>query len=106
MTEHKMTAETATQFDTYSIANATAVALALSERGCDCLPYQDVFTYNRWKAQGMQVQKSTEVGHGIKLTTYIPVTKPDDNGEPVVTYRRPWHTTVFCRCQVKPIKES
>ena len=103
MTE-KMTAEQATTFENgYSTASILIVTQALQERGCDCQPYTDTFTYNRWKAQGMQVQKGE---HGIKLMTYIPVTKETDDGKTEVTHTRPWSTTVFCRHQVKPIKES
>ena len=102
MTE-KMTAEQAQTFDGHSIANALILTQAAQERQCACIPYQDWYTYKRWRAQGMQVQKGE---HGVKLTTYIPVTKETDDGKTEVTHTRPWHTSVFCRCQVKPIKES
>ena len=48
------TAETARRFERYSEANAAAIREALP---CECEPYRDVFTYRRWQAQGMQVQK-------------------------------------------------
>jgi hypothetical protein len=96
----KMTAEEATTFETISETNATILMMAAHARGCRCLPYTDWFTYGRWQAQGYQVQRATEVGHGVKLTIYISI-KDKDSGE--VVGKRPWMTTVFCRCQVKPI---
>lgn len=98
MSEHKMTATEAQTFDNFSLANALALTAAAEEHGCQCQPYQDWFTYRRWSAQGFQVQKGE---HGVKLTIYIPVTKETDDGKTEVTHTRPWHTTVFCRCQVQ-----
>ena len=101
----QMTAEQATQFDGHSTQNALIVAMALEERGCtSCLPYQDVFTYKRWKALGFQVQKGEE---SIRITTYIPLYKTDPvTGENVQTGKRPWTSCVFCRHQVKPIEKK
>jgi len=97
----KMTAQTATQFEHgHSTGSVLLLTLAAQERGCTCEPYQDWFTYKRWKAQGFQVQKGE---HGIKLTVYVP-NKPDEDGESTGTH--PWHSTVFCRCQVKPIEKK
>ena len=101
----QMTAEQATQFDGHSTQNALIVAMALEERGCtSCLPYQDVFTYNRWKAQGFQVQKGEE---SIHITTYVPTFNVDKNtGEKVQTGKRPRTSCVFCRHQVKAIEKK
>ena len=89
----KMTAETAKAFDSYSARNA---AIVMSQLSCECIPYEEVMTYQRWKALGYQVKKGE---HGIKLSTYKTYTVEDD-GE-IVTKRRPWKSTVFCKCQVK-----
>jgi len=43
---------------------------------CDCQPYEDIFTYRRWEAQGLVVSKGQK---GVKVSRY----------------------TVFCRCQVQ-----
>src|SRR5438034_428572 len=51
-----LTPEDARSFDGYSVANAIAVKTALAERGCACEPYEDVFTFNRWRAQGRLVR--------------------------------------------------
>tara|TARA_Y100000310_G_scaffold251432_1_gene257948 strand:+ start:6392 stop:7051 length:660 start_codon:yes stop_codon:yes gene_type:complete len=94
-----MTPDQARTFNTFSGANAAAVAIA---RPCGCMPYVDVFTYNRWRAQGFQVQ------HGEKAVS-IPIVKDvplDDDAAPntvgKLTTRRIMGTSkVFCRCQVK-----
>ena len=97
----KMTAQEATQFEHgQSTGSSMILFLAAQERGCTCEPYKDWFTYKRWKAQGYQVQKGE---HGTKLTVYRPIFKTNDGGEKEQVGTRPWHTTVFCRCQVKPI---
>lgn len=100
MTE-KMTAEQATEFKGFSQQNAMLLALAAEERGCECQPYKDWFTYQRWLAQGYQVQKGE---HGVPLSTFIPVTVKKEDGTEVQSGMRPWRTNVFCRCQVKKIE--
>ena len=50
----KMTPEQAVTFDGHSLTSMLLVEAGLQ---CECMPYADVFTYNRWRAQGMQVQK-------------------------------------------------
>ena len=42
----------AKSFDGYSASNAMLIYAALK---CSCEPYNNVFTYNRWKALGYQV---------------------------------------------------
>ena len=89
-TRHKFTAETAVQFDGYSMANALILSVICPE----CAPYEDWFTYARWTAQGFQVQKGQ---HGTKLMTFIEMKDKEDEKK---SHRRPWNTTVFCRHQV------
>jgi hypothetical protein len=91
------TPETARQFDRYSVANAVTLKEALP---CGCEPYQDVFTYRRWKAQGFQVQRGEKA---IRLPLiYQRAEKDPETGEETVT-RRMGRSAVFCRCQVRPI---
>lgn len=90
-----MTADQAQRFEYYSATNAGIVKACLP---CGCKPYEDVFTYARWQALGYQVKKGE---HGIKIGTYAPITQKDEDGEKIVG-KRPWTSTVFCRCQVKP----
>lgn len=99
----KMTAEEARSFDQVSIGNAMMVDLLLKKK-CDCHAYEDVFTYNRWRAQGYQVQRGEK---SIKLPLVKVVTEEnEDTGEPVECRRILGSSAVFCRCQVQPINES
>ena len=92
----RMTASDARQFDGASVQNSMAVLMALE---CDCQPYVNVFTYNRWKAQGFQVQRGEK---SIRLPIIYSRTVEDrDTGEKRTEKRRGL-SAVFCRCQVKP----
>lgn len=94
MTTGTMTAQQATAFDRQSATNATILRRSLN---CGCEPYVDVFTYNRWKAQGHQVQRGE---HAVNLALIKVIEHEDDNGE--ITKRRIFaNSNVFCRCQVK-----
>jgi len=91
-----MTPEQATRFNHVSPVNATIVQRTLK---CGCKPYEDVFTYNRWKAQGMQVQRGE---HSINLALIKVVENECEDGS--IERRKLFaHSHVFCRCQVKPI---
>ncbi len=91
----EFTSESAKQFDRFSVGNAT---LLLSVLNCGCQPYSDVFTYRRWKAQGMQVQKGQKA---IKLPLIVrgSVKDPETGKEETFSMRK--SSAVFCRCQVK-----
>lgn len=93
---HTMTAEQATTFDRESSSNATLLKSVLA---CNCNPYADVFTFNRWKAQNMCVNKGE---HGIRLPLIREVTEQNENGDKVKVKRVLGHSYVFCRCQVHP----
>jgi|TARA_Y100000034_G_C6806583_1_gene362235 hypothetical protein len=96
----KMTAKEARQFDTYSERNASTVEESLE---CDCQPYEDVFTYGRWIAQGYQVQKGER---SIRIPVIVRIREEDDNGDMVIKRSLKRSSPVFCRCQVKRIKKS
>lgn len=89
-----MTAEQATHFDRISPANMIILRACLR---CDCSPYQDVFTYNRWKAQGYQVRRGEK---SIKLPLVKDIVTEDEESETVTTHRILGASFVFCRCQV------
>ena len=91
------TPETARRFDRYSAANAVAITQALS---CDCQPYQDVFTYRRWKAQGFQVQRGEAA---IRLPLVYQRTERDPKTGQEKTTRRHGRSALFCRCQVRRV---
>lgn len=93
-----MTESEATVFEQgFSLQNAAILDMAATERGCNCEPYIDWFTYKRWQAQGYQVQKGE---HGVKLSCFLKMKQTDKDGKET-TYSRPWTSVVFCRCQVK-----
>lgn len=100
VTRPKMTAKEATSFDGYSVANSMILNQAARDRGCTCEPYTDWFTYNRWQAQGFQVQRGEK---STKVTTMISVTDKQ-SGEIVGKFPRA--ASVFCRCQVQPTTEE
>ena len=95
-----MTAGEALSFERYSVANAAAVAEAL---GCGCRPYQDVFTYRRWRALGQQVQRGEKA---IRLPLIYARTETDPETGEQHTRRRMGRSAVFCRCQVQPSGEG
>ena len=94
-----LTADEATTFDRFSIFNAATLEEAAALKGCGCRAYEDWFTYNRWHAQGMQVQRGE---HGTKIAVIVHSEKEGANGQiEVKSFSRV--STVFCRCQVQPI---
>lgn len=92
-----MTANEATSFSHKSIINAHIVRARLP---CGCQPYEDVFTFKRWLAQGMVVKRGE---HGIKLIILKECEEEDEDGN-IITYRQPAGAVVFCRHQVKTLE--
>lgn len=80
MRESTMTAETARTFNGYSVANAVTVTAALRDRGCSCEPYADVFTFNRWRAQGRTVRKGEQRTPSPRRGTTTPRTGSEKCG--------------------------
>ena len=91
-----MTASQARSFNTYSHKNA---AIIVSSLKCECSPYEDVFTYQRWQAQQMQVQRGE---HGIKIMSVRSYDKTDDDTGETKSRKYMGKASVFCRCQIKP----
>ena len=85
-----MTSDEARTFERYSAFNAATVKASLP---CGCEPYEDVFTFKRWIAQGLVVRKGE---HAVRISTYAPITDKE-TGE--IIGRRPWRSAVFCRHQ-------
>ncbi|MHB0858813.1 MAG: ArdC-like ssDNA-binding domain-containing protein [Anaerolineae bacterium] len=93
-----MSAGEAMTFDRHSAEHAAILRHIAAARGCPCEPYRDWYTYRRWLAQGYQVRQGE---HGVSLEVYAPITRQDpDTGDSVTVGKRPWRSTVFCRCQV------
>ena len=96
---------TAVEAKTFEHGRSGTAELFLSTAlQCECVPYEDTFTYRRWRSQGFQVRKGEK---GIKLTTYRPIEtdyKNEDGTAVMTTIPKTYH--VFCRCQVDEIKKS
>ncbi len=95
MTQPEMTASDARHFERYSVANAATV---MHSRGCGCKPYVDVFTYQRWRAQGFQVQKGEK---SIRIPTITRIEKTNKETGEIERFGRRHISFVFCRHQVK-----
>lgn len=97
------TPDDARHFDGYSVANAALVLGALTERGCSCEPYQDVYTFARWRAQNRTVRRGE---HGIRLPVIVTGSREvrdDDGTAQVRAYKLLRTSCVFCRCQTDEI---
>jgi len=92
----KMSAEQARQFDAISVANYAAVKAAFETCGCE--PYEDVFTFNRWKAQGYFVRRGE---HGVRLPIIKTRAYQDEETDEEKTVRITGASHVFCRHQVE-----
>jgi len=99
MPKQAMTAGQAVSFERVSIPNAMLLALQLK---CQCQPYKDVFTFNRWKAQGFYVRRG-EHGYHLPLVKTIEVVEEGGDGDaPAALEKRILGSSVvFCRCQVE-----
>jgi phage terminase large subunit-like protein len=71
----------ATQAKTFNHFSEQNTAIVESVLKCGCIPYVDVFTFDRWKAQGFIVRLHE---HGIKLPVIIQDEKTKDNGDKVI----------------------
>ena len=64
-------------------------------------PRENVFTFNAWRALGRTVCKGE---HGVKIHTWVPMTKKDrETGEAKPIGRKPRTTTVFHILQTDPL---
>jgi hypothetical protein len=95
-----------------SLAAYMRVAVNLAERNatidgfvnCQCEPYTSVFTFNRWKAQGLHVKRGEKA---IRHSTWIAIGTGEEvenpEGETPIkrAHLQPKVTFLFCRCQVE-----
>lgn len=87
-----------------SFVNYPAIYDGFQEKGIapdDIIPRQNVFTYHAWLALGRQVKKGE---HGVKVCTYVPMTKTDKQTGEVEAFKRPKMTTVFHISQTEVIQ--
>ena len=67
------------------------IAIGIPE--ADIRPRENVFTFHAWKALNRHVRKGE---HGVRITTWVPITKRNlETGETEETGRMPHYTTVF-----------
>ena len=78
-----------------SIANFAAIFEGFESKGipaADIEPRVNVLTYNAWKALGRQVRRGE---HGVKVCTWIDMSKKDASGVSQPIGRKPHATSVF-----------
>lgn len=84
-----------------SMSNYAAIYSGFAEKGItDIKPRENVFTFNAWKALGRSVRKGE---HGVKVCTWVPMSKKDADGVAQPIGRKPRMTTVFHISQTDPI---
>lgn len=93
----QMSADDARQFPHFSVHNAVQAEMACPAQSCRA--YTDILTFRRWRALGFAVRKGEK---GTTITTWIPVTRTEEEGEQTTTKRRPKRAVLFCRHQVDP----
>ncbi len=113
----KMTAADAQTFDNISDKSAEQVITAIEARKeaglfpeCTCEPYEDVFTFLRWKAMGRVPCKGTTALH---VASFVPVNDkseatptPKDGSDEKKARLMPKTLYLFCRCQTKELEEK
>jgi antirestriction protein ArdC len=62
-------------------------------------PRENVLTFHAWKALGRVVRKGE---HGVKVFTWVEMSKKNDPGENVPIGKKPRMTTVFHISQTEP----
>lgn len=78
-----------------STANFGAIYAGFNAKGIpfdDITPRVNVLTFNAWKALGRVVRRGE---HGVRITTWVEMTKISATGAPPASFRRPKITTVF-----------
>jgi hypothetical protein len=78
-----------------SLANYPTIYEQFEQRGipaADIRPRENVFTYNAWLALGRQVRRGE---HGVKVVTWIDMTKKNEAGEKQDIGRKPRTVAVF-----------
>ncbi len=98
--KNRMTASEATSFERVSQGSMID---CLNHYKCGCKPYEDIFTFNRWLAQGYVVKRG-ERAYTLPLIKMVEV--KDDDGALVDWFKMPARSSVFCRCQVAPLKNK
>jgi len=78
-----------------SVSNYPAILQGFMDKGipeADILPRENVFTFDAWRALGRFVRRGE---HGVRILTWVPMTKKDPDGEEKPIGRRPKSAVVF-----------
>ena len=87
-----------------STANFSAIFEGFELKGipaADIEPRVNVLTYNAWLALGRQVRRGE---HGVKVCTWVSMTKKDASGVSQPIGRKPHATAVFHVSQTDPVQ--
>ena len=87
-----------------STANFSAIFEGFECKGipaAEIEPRVNVLTYNAWLALGRQVRRGE---HGVKVCTWISMSKKNADGVPQSIGRQPRATTVFHVSQTDPMQ--
>ena len=98
----KMTAKEAREFEMYSEKNAGIVEEAAADRGCECVAYESIFTFNRWIAQGRVVMKGQKATM-IEIPNFREIVD-EATGEKKKIRIGSRRVAVFCKCQTKKLE--
>jgi hypothetical protein len=89
-----------------TMSNYPAIFAGFAQMGIpesEIKPRENIFTYNAWKALGRHVKKGQ---HGVRVLTFIDISKEDKETGEKETHSRPWHTTVFHISQTEADKAN
>jgi antirestriction protein ArdC len=78
-----------------SVGNYPAIFAGFTAKGSpesEIRPRENVFTYQAWRALGRQVRRGE---HGVKVVTFVPMTKENKETGEKKPFRWFWATTVF-----------
>ena len=90
-----------------SMRNYPAIYEGFTSKGIpesDIIPRVNIFTYQAWRALGRQVNKGE---HGVKISTFVPMTKKDtddEGNETKSSFKRARRVTVFHVSQTSEVE--
>lgn len=89
-----------------SLLNYATIFEEFSARGIpmdEIIPRVNVFTFNAWKALGRTVKKGE---HGVRVLTFVPCEKKDEETGETSEFLRSRTTTVFHVSQTKEMERN
>jgi hypothetical protein len=89
-----------------SLGNYPAIFAGFMAKGIpesEIRPRENVFTYQAWRALGRQVRRGE---HGVKVVTFVEMTKENKETGEKQPFHRPWTTTVFHISQTDAVETA